>query len=72
MPDGMNGWQLANEVRRRLPDMKVLFTSGYTHGTIADQGGDAPGTEFLGKPFRRAELAAKLRELLNGDLVAAE
>jgi PAS domain S-box-containing protein len=70
MPDGMNGWQLAEEIRRRMPGMKVLFTSGYTHGTIADQGGDAPGTEFLGKPFRRAELAAKLRELLNMEVVA--
>jgi CheY-like chemotaxis protein len=70
MPDGMNGWQLADEVRRRLPDMKVLFTSGYTHGTIGGESGDAPGTEFLGKPFRRAELAAKLRELLNAKIPA--
>ncbi|HVT55027.1 MAG TPA: MASE4 domain-containing protein [Xanthobacteraceae bacterium] len=70
MPDGMNGWQLADETRRRLPGMKVLFTSGYTHGTIAGENGYAPGTEFLGKPFRRAELAAKLRELLNAEVVA--
>ena len=70
MPDGMNGWQLADEVRRRIPRMKVLFTSGYTHGTIGGENGEAPGTEFLGKPFRRAELAAKLRELLNAKIPA--
>ncbi len=69
MPDGMNGWQLAEEIRRRIPGMKVLFTSGYTHGTIAGEDGPAPGTGFLGKPFRRAELAAKLRELLNSSSV---
>src|SRR6185312_16769047 len=34
MPDGMNGRQLADEALRRFPGMKILFTSGYTQGTI--------------------------------------
>lgn len=66
MPGGMNGRQLADEVLRRFPGMKVLFTSGYTQGTIVRGNGQEPGTDFLGKPFRRIELARKLRDLLDG------
>jgi PAS domain S-box-containing protein len=63
MPDGMNGRQLADAVRKHMPGLKVLFTSGYTHG--ADVGGHEKGSGFLGKPFRRIELARKLREMLD-------
>lgn len=66
MPDGMNGQQLADEVHKRLPDLKVLFTSGYTQGTVIRDDNWGHSVNFLGKPFRRAELAAKLRELLDG------
>jgi hypothetical protein len=47
----------------------VLFTSGYTHGAVLRE--DEPETEFLGKPFRRRELAGKLRELLDGQAAEA-
>lgn len=63
MPDGMNGRQLADAVRKHMPDLRVLFTSGYTQGT--DVGGNEKGSGFLGKPFRRIELARKLREMLD-------
>jgi CheY-like chemotaxis protein len=69
MSGGMNGRQLADELRRRQAGLKVLFTSGYTQGAL-DQGEPMPGTNFLGKPFRRAELAAKIRELLDDRLLA--
>jgi PAS domain S-box-containing protein len=69
MPGGMNGRQLAGELRRRQAGLKVLFTSGYTQGAL-DQGERMPGANFLGKPFRRAELAAKIRELLDEILFA--
>ena len=69
MPGGMNGRQLADEVRRRQADLKVLFTSGYTQGAL-DRGEGMADTNFLGKPFRRPELAAKIRELLDERLLA--
>jgi PAS domain S-box-containing protein len=68
MPGGMNGRQLADELRRRQADLKVLFTSGYTQGAL-DQVERMPGMNFLGKPFRRLELAAKIRELLDERLL---
>jgi CheY-like chemotaxis protein len=69
MPGGMNGGQLAEELRRRQVDLRVLFTSGYTHGAL-EEVEPMPGMNFLGKPFRRPELAAKIRELLDERLLA--
>jgi nitrogen-specific signal transduction histidine kinase/ActR/RegA family two-component response regulator len=71
MPGGMNGRQLAEEILKRLPKLKVLYTSGYTQGAILKEG--APGAEvnFLGKPFRRAELAKKIRESLENKTMLA-
>ena len=65
MPDGMNGRQLADAVRKHMPDLKVLFTSGYTQGADVGCNGREKGTGFLGKPFRRVDLAQKLREMLD-------
>jgi PAS domain S-box-containing protein len=64
-PDGMNGRQLADAVRKHMPDLRVLFTSGYTQGADVGGNGHEKGTGFLGKPFRRIELARKLREMLD-------
>jgi CheY-like chemotaxis protein len=69
MPGGMNGGQLAEELRRRQADLRVLFTSGYTQGAL-EEVEPMPGMNFLGKPFRRPELAAKIRELLDEKLLA--
>ncbi|MCK6451135.1 MAG: PAS domain S-box protein [Alphaproteobacteria bacterium] len=65
MPGGLNGRQLAAEVRRILPDVKVLYTSGYTENAIVHQGRLDPGVELLNKPYRRADLARKLRKVLD-------
>jgi CheY-like chemotaxis protein len=61
MPGGMNGRQLADHARLFRPDMPVLFTSGHTDDPIAR--GSAVGA-FLPKPYRRAELARKIGEVL--------
>ena len=64
MPGGMNGAQLAAEARRLRPEMRVLLTSGY----VGEAGSDARiGTdvEVLSKPYRRDELAGKLRAVLD-------
>jgi signal transduction histidine kinase/CheY-like chemotaxis protein len=63
MPGGMNGAQLAVEARQLRPELKVLLTSGYVGELGADQvvGEDLP---LLTKPYRRDELAQKLRVVL--------
>jgi CheY-like chemotaxis protein len=64
MPGGMNGRQLADEVRKRRPDVKVLFTSGYTENAIVHHGRLDPGVNLLAKPYRKSDLARKIHEAL--------
>jgi signal transduction histidine kinase len=61
MPGGMNGAQLAVEARRIRPDLKVLLTSGYTAEALTKEHGLPADVEVLGKPYRHADLAQKLR-----------
>ncbi len=63
MPD-VNGAKLAEEVRRRRPDIKILFTTGYTRNAVFHDGVLDPGVELIGKPFTLEALAAKLRLVL--------
>jgi len=64
MPGGMNGKQFADAALSRQPDLKVLFTSGYTEDAIVHQGRLDPGVNLLSKPYRRADLATKIRGVL--------
>jgi hypothetical protein len=63
MPN-MSGAQLAAELRRAQPDLKVVFISGYTENAISQHGVLEEGVAFLAKPFTRESLARKLREIL--------
>jgi PAS domain S-box-containing protein len=66
MPGAMNGRQLADKLRQRWPALKVLYTSGFSHGMLDGAlGGQIAGKYLLGKPFRRADLANKIREILD-------
>ncbi len=65
MPGGMNGRQLADEVRKRRPGTKVLYTSGYTEDAIFHDGRLDSGVTLLAKPYRKSDLARKIRELLD-------
>ncbi|WP_210530135.1 hybrid sensor histidine kinase/response regulator [Rubellimicrobium arenae] len=65
MPD-TNGRKLADEALRRRPGLKVLFTTGYTRNAVVHNGVLDPGVHLLGKPFTLEELAAKMREVLDG------
>ena len=47
------------------PDLKILFTSGYTDDAIAQHGVLEAGVEFLSKPYTPATLARKVREMLD-------
>ena len=64
MPGGMTGVDLARTARTRRPDLKILFTSGYVEPAIFVGGLSTENAGWLGKPFSTADLAAKLRDLL--------
>ena len=62
--------ELAEEARRRRPDLQVLFTTGYTRNAVVHNGVVDPGVELIGKPFTIEELAAKVRAVLKAPLEA--
>ena len=64
MPGGMNGRELAEAVRQRRREVKVLYTSGYTDNAIVHEGHLDPGVALLRKPYRKSDLAQKIREVL--------
>lgn len=64
MPGGLNGRQLADHVRLLTPDLPILFSSGHTEDPVLRTAGRDPRTAFLAKPYRRADLAAKLASLV--------
>ncbi|HMP40229.1 MAG TPA: PAS domain S-box protein [Roseiflexaceae bacterium] len=64
MPGGMSGRDLADAAYAIYPQLKVLYTSGYTENAIIHQGRLDPGIQLLTKPYRRADLARKIREAL--------
>jgi CheY-like chemotaxis protein len=65
LPGGMNGRQLADEARRRRPDLKILFTTGYARNAIVHEGRLDPGVQLVTKPFTSAAIGAKLRDILD-------
>jgi len=62
---GMNGRQLADEMRERKSGLKVLFMTGYSRNAIVHQGRLDPGVSLLQKPLTQALLAAKIRDVLD-------
>ena len=53
------------------PELKVLFTSGYTEHALIHNGQVQNGVELLPKPYRRASLAKKVRAMLAAEVSAA-
>jgi PAS domain S-box-containing protein len=66
MPGAMNGRQLANELQKSKPGLKVLFTSGYTENAIIHHGRLDTGVLLLAKPYRKSEMAVMIRKALAG------
>jgi CheY-like chemotaxis protein len=71
LPGKMNGRQLAEEARRRYPNLKVLFTTGYARNAIVHEGRLDPGVDLLTKPFSQASLGEKLRDIIDAKSMPA-
>jgi CheY-like chemotaxis protein len=67
LPGGMTGAQVASQMRALRPGLKVLFTTGYARNAIIHQGRLDKGVELITKPFSFADLAAKVRDVLDGN-----
>jgi len=67
MPGEMNGLTLGQELRRRQPGLRILYCPGYSESAFAQQDRlGEPVAELLQKPYRRQDLARKIRAVLDG------
>lgn len=64
LPGGMNGPRVSTAVHQLHPGIRTLFMSGYTQNAIIHHGRLDDGVVVLQKPFRKAELAQRVREAL--------
>jgi YesN/AraC family two-component response regulator len=64
MPN-MNGNQLAEKVKQKFPEIRVLFMSGYTESTAIQKGILELKTSYLQKPFSSSDLIIKVRQVLD-------
>jgi two-component system cell cycle sensor histidine kinase/response regulator CckA len=67
----MGGKAMAEWLKTTYPNLKILFTSGYTDDAIAHHGVLDAGVDFLAKPYTPATLACKVREMLDNDTGSA-
>ena len=61
----MSGKVMAEWLKATFPEIKILFTSGYTEDAITNHGVLEPGIVFLAKPYSPAALTHKVREMLD-------
>ena len=62
---GKNGIQIFQEFRKIRPDIKVLFTSGYTDKIVTGDGLSKEGLDFISKPAAPEDLFKKIRLILD-------
>ncbi len=65
LPGGMSGRDLATRARKLRPELRVLYTSGYTSNSIVHHGRLDPGVRLLQKPYARNDLAKAIRAALD-------
>ena len=61
-----SGKALSDQLKKKHPDIKVIFMSGYTDDSIVHHGVLEPGLEFMEKPFTPAKVLQRVREVLDG------
>lgn len=66
LPD-RSGRDLADEARRRIPGLRVLFMSGYTERSLTNRAPWSPDGAFIQKPFTPTELCARVQDVLHAD-----
>lgn len=69
LPGGMLGRELATRAQSLNPKLRVLFTSGYTRNAIVHNAHVDEDVVFLSKPYKKGELARKLRQVLDASAV---
>ena len=62
----MRGTEVAAALAAKIPDLRIVFVSGYTQETVGEAMGLGGRTAFLHKPFRLREAERRVRELLDG------
>jgi CheY-like chemotaxis protein len=65
MPGGMAGRELADQILKQKPDLKVIYTSGYTREAESKELALEEGFNFLTKPFDAQKLARAIRKQLD-------
>ena len=65
LPGTLTGRDVADEAQRLLPGIRILFTSGYTGNVLLTRGRLQPGVDLLRKPYRRTDLAERIRAQLD-------
>ncbi|TWT14119.1 ATP-binding protein [Reyranella sp. CPCC 100927] len=65
MPGGLTGLQLSEQAARVRPGLRILFAAGYPQGALDAPEGRDEAPAPLHKPYRRGELATRIRELLD-------
>ena len=71
MPGGMSGWEVAELAQQMRTGLPTVFTSGYALEALVDQGRAPMKSIVLTKPYRKAELAHRLREALAATSLAS-
>jgi signal transduction histidine kinase/CheY-like chemotaxis protein len=62
---GMSGRELADAAQQLRPDLRTLYTTGYTRNSIVHGGRLDPGVDLIQKPFTIDQLARKVRSVLD-------
>lgn len=70
LPNSINGYELANQALTTKPQLKILFTSGFSADAAKEKGLALFEAEVLQKPFRHAELSKTIRKVFDSKSTA--
>jgi FixJ family two-component response regulator len=62
---GLSGLELAEAVAKKLPNLRILFVSGHSSDALSSRCPPNANTDFLQKPYRSDDLAAKVDQVIN-------